>query len=280
VGDLIYKKAPVLMEHMPEMAVELFLSRPLLRPKKLLPALFRYAEVLDRQSTILENRRLAMSHKKSSGGSDPLQTGKKTQHTSSEMTLCLDEDSYGNQKNFAIYYLEETLKRACVQVGEIVVDASVQHVLIWLLAKYDEDGERGLLALLQPLVDTDGIYGEDGVVIDRDIFDPGLALRTCRRLHRKRSCVYLYVLMNLMEKAVHLALEVSIEFAKAIASRPVEFSVAKKLWLAIARHVIASVGESDIGRVLDVLRDSDGVLRIEVGTNIATTTASTISIMS
>lgn len=245
------------------MAVELFLSRPLLRPKKLLPALFRYAEVLDRQTAVLENRRLAMSHKKGSGGSDPLQAGK-AHHTSSDEILSLDEDSYGNKKNFAIYYLEETLHRACVQVGEIVVDASVQHALIWFLAKYDDDSERGLLALLQPLVDTDGIYGEDGVVIDRDIFDPGLALRTCRRLHRKRSCVYLYVLMNLYEKAVALALEVSVEFAKAIASRPVEYAVAKKLWLAIAKHVIISAGESDIGRVLDVLRDSNGVLRIEV----------------
>ena len=180
------------------------------------------------------------------------------------MALTLDEDRYGNRKNFAIYYLEETLQRACTHMGEIVMDASVQHTLIWLLAKYDEDGERGLLALLQPLVDTDGIYGEDGVILDRDIFDPSLALRTCRRLHRKRSCVYLYVLMDLMEKAVKLALEINIEFAKAIASRPVEYSIAKKLWLTIAQHVIVSVGESDIGRVLDVLRDSGGVLRIEV----------------
>lgn len=263
VEDLIYKKGPVLMEHLPEMTVELFLSKPLLRPKKLLPALFRYTEVLDRQTRILESRRLAMSHRSSSStGDDPLQSNKGHQNAGDE-ALTLDEDSYGNKKNFAIYYLEETLQRACIHMGEIVIDASVQHALIWLLAKYDEDGERGLLALLQPLVDTDGIYGEDGVILDRDIFDPSLALRTCRRLHRKRSCVYLYVLMDLMEKAVKLALEINIEFAKAIASRPVEYSIAKKLWLTIAKHVIVSVGESDIGRVLDVLRDSGGVLRIE-----------------
>ena len=231
----------------------------------------------------IQARRLAMSHQPSGAkrpikredridvtsadaASDPLgmQPSQAIMHATIDTTTRLDEDSYGNSKNFAIYYLQETLSRACVHLGEIVIDASVQHALIWFLAKYDEDSERGLLSLLQPLVDTEGVYGEEGVILDRDILDASLALRTCRRLHRKRSCVYLYVLMNLMEKAVHLALEISIDFAKAIAARPVEESLAKKLWLAIAQHVILSVGERDIGRVLDVLRDSGGVLRIEV----------------
>jgi hypothetical protein len=43
VEGLIYKKAPVLMEHHPEMAVDLFLSKKLLNPAALLPALYRYA---------------------------------------------------------------------------------------------------------------------------------------------------------------------------------------------------------------------------------------------
>jgi hypothetical protein len=42
VDGLIYKKAPVLMEHHPEMAVELFLSKQYLRITHLLPALYRY----------------------------------------------------------------------------------------------------------------------------------------------------------------------------------------------------------------------------------------------
>jgi hypothetical protein len=41
VEGLIYKKAPVLMEHHPEMAVELFLSKKYLRITHLLPALYR-----------------------------------------------------------------------------------------------------------------------------------------------------------------------------------------------------------------------------------------------
>lgn len=41
VEGLIYKKAPVLMEHHPEMAVALFLSKQYLRVTNLLPALYR-----------------------------------------------------------------------------------------------------------------------------------------------------------------------------------------------------------------------------------------------
>ena len=41
VEGLIYKKAPVLMEHYPELAVQLFLEKKYLRVTNLLPALYR-----------------------------------------------------------------------------------------------------------------------------------------------------------------------------------------------------------------------------------------------
>mmetsp|Transcript_13019 Transcript_13019/g.19636 ORF Transcript_13019/g.19636 Transcript_13019/m.19636 type:complete len:1090 (-) Transcript_13019:185-3454(-) len=267
VEGLLYKKAPVLMEHHPELTARLLLSKPYLRPTSLLPALFRYSEVLDRQYARLESRRKAMSHLDQKSFVSPLGEPRTSNEEpimqvadAEEEIVLLDEDSDGNKKNFAIWYLEETLKAAAAD-GGIYIEPPVYHALIWFLAKYDDDSEEGLLNVICPLVD--GTYGDEGVIMDKDGMDLALALRVCRRYSRTRACVYLYVLLGAMEKAVALALDVDVDLAKSIAARPVEYGIAKKLWLEIVQHIIAVCPDNDMGRVLGVLKESGGVLRIE-----------------
>lgn len=266
VEELIYKKAPVLIERSPELTVQLFLSKEYLRPTRLLPALFRYSELLDAQ----------------------YQTSRQPAHRlQSPHTVRLDQDSEGNGVNFAVFYLESYLSRVKERErsgdGFCYIEPSVQHALLWLLAKYDDEKESKLLKLIVPLVDTDRLYGDihseascEECLLDRDSFDISFALRECKREKRWRSCVYLYVLMNFMEKAVQMALSIDLSLAKSIATRyqvyqsqfesgscEGEDKVGKKLWLLIIEHVLVKMGKGGISQVLQMLHDSNGLLRIE-----------------
>jgi hypothetical protein len=311
VEELIYKKAPILMAKSPEMAVELFLAKDYLAPTRLLPALFRYSELLDRQhQAARQSSRAAATAPSSSSSSLSRLRGNDLLATPSSSDLMdeyedgLDQDSDGNRVNFAIYYLESFLtnskERERSGEGFCYVEASVQHALIWLLAKYDDDKESGLLRLIIPLVDTDSLYGDaeaeihsDDCLLDRDSIDISYVLRECKREKRTRSCVYLYVLMNCMEKAVSAALEMDLQLAKDIASRyqvhqsqldhgggkgggkdegkedmmlsgvTGAAAVGKKLWLRIIEHVVRTMGKGGISQVLQMLHDSSGLLRIE-----------------
>ena len=298
VEELIYKKAPILIGKNPELTVDLFLSKDYLAPTRLLPAIFRYSELLDRQYKA--SREPAHRHIRSKELLSPL-----TPPTiiGNEYENSLDQDSDGNGVNFAIYYLETYLvnvkERERSGDGFCYIEPSVQHALIWLLAKYDDDKESGLLKLIIPLVDTDSLYGDietethtEDCLLDRDSIDISYVLRECKRENRTRSCVYLYVLMNNMEKAVTSALEIDLELAKNIASRyqlhQSQFdgesmmpsredgkdgsmlngvtgaaAVGKKLWLRIIEHVVNTLGKGGINQVLEMLHDSKGLLRIE-----------------
>lgn len=321
VEELIYKKAPILMASNPEMAVELFLSKDYLTPTRLLPALFRYSELLDRQHQAARDR--SNNHSGRGQGQSRVTHGHDLLAPSSAVTAAtssfevsdeyddgLDQDSDGNRVNFAIYYLESYLvnikERERSGDGFCYVESSVQHALIWLLAKYDDDKESGLLKLIIPLVDTDSLYGDaeaegqsdhGSCLLDRDSIDISYVLRECKREKRTRSCVYLYVLLNCMEKAVTAALEIDLQLAKNIASRyqvhQSQFdggggsgregegegeggkgemmlsgvtgvaAVGKKLWLRIIEHVVLTLGKGGISQVLEMLHDSKGLLRIE-----------------
>ena len=311
VEELIYKKAPILMAKNPEMAVELFLSKDYLTPTRLLPALFRYSELLDRQYQAARDKSNNLNKNRSQSrvthGQDLLAGSPSTPSfdATNEYDDGLDHDSDGNRINFAIYYLESYLvnikERERIGDGFCYVESSVQHALVWLLAKYDDDKETGLLKLIIPLVDTDSLYGDaeaegqsdhDSCLLDRDSIDLSYVLRECKRENRTRSCVYLYVLLNCMEKAVTAALEIDLQLAKNIASRyqvhQTQFdggvsgrdgeegkdammlsgvtgvaAVGKKLWLRIIEHVVLTLGKGGISQVLEMLHDSKGLLRIE-----------------
>lgn len=65
-------------------------------------------------------------------------------------------------------------------------------------------------------------------------YDPRFALRLCREHQLAEACVQLSVVLGLWEVAVDLALQVSIDLAKRIASLPDnDMELSKKLWLKI-----------------------------------------------
>lgn len=177
----------------------------------------------------------------------------------------LDEDSDNHKKNFAIYYLEEVLKQNSNESSYYYVDPSIQHSLLLFLAKYDHQNEENLLRLLKPLLELDGGDGSP-MLLDKTTLNYQYILRICQRYERRQSCIYIYVLMNLYEKAVQLALNIDISFAKMIASHALDYHMSKKLWIAIIDHIISesSANQKYVQDVLDVLRESNGLIRIEV----------------
>lgn len=68
-------------------------------------------------------------------------------------------------------------------------------------------------------------------------YDPRFALRLCREYQLTEACVQLSVVLGLWEIAVDLALTVSIDLAKRIASLPDnDMELSKKLWLKIGEY--------------------------------------------
>lgn len=68
-------------------------------------------------------------------------------------------------------------------------------------------------------------------------YDPRFALRLCREHRLVEACVQLSVVLGLWEASVDLALTVSIDLAKRIASFPDnDMELSKKLWLKIGGY--------------------------------------------
>lgn len=71
-------------------------------------------------------------------------------------------------------------------------------------------------------------------------YDLQFALRLCTRKKRFRPCVHIYREMGLYEDATELALTFDVALAKDIANSPdLPPDVARRLWLLVAKHVIA-----------------------------------------
>jgi hypothetical protein len=134
------------------------------------------------------------------------------------------------------------------------------HTLVWLLAKYGDDEEAeeealvGLLSHMQEL-------RVNGVFAHFDL-DFEYMLRQCRLFKRARAAVIGLLLLDAPAVAVQEALLLDVQLAKEIASRQEEHEVRKALWLEVARHVIEA--EADMQRPIALLRESDGVLSIDV----------------
>lgn len=184
-----------------------------------------------------------------------------------ENFIALDEDSYGKKVNFAIYYLEEIMQQSSVDLTLQYIDPSVQHTLLLFLAKYDSSDEEKLLKLLKPLIDVDNSIGGDNlIVLDKNLLNYQYILRICQRYNRQQSCIYIYVLMNLYEKAVQLALKIDINIAKSIANQVFDGHLAKKLWLLIIDSILSKSSQNQyyIQDILSILQESNGLIRIEV----------------
>jgi hypothetical protein len=249
----------------------------------------RYSEVLDRQHERIRqyNKTVNLKRKPSSNktltsianrnrkGSSSAVPDAEEDNEAFDNENLLDKDSDGNTINFAIYFLEEAMRRAHSEGRGIFIEPSIYHTLVYLLSKYDGDDESGLLNLLRPLVIRQtGYQGEDDdhtteSLLDLDSIDLNYILRTCKQMNRHKSYIYTLILLNMYEQSVQKALVIGISFTKEILAmlHAVESGLLKKMWMSLAQHVIATAdGTANTNLVLDILKESNGVLRIEVST--------------
>eukprot|EP01113_Clastostelium_recurvatum_P023090 TRINITY_DN2761_c0_g1_i3.p1 TRINITY_DN2761_c0_g1~~TRINITY_DN2761_c0_g1_i3.p1 ORF type:complete len:987 (-),score=308.24 TRINITY_DN2761_c0_g1_i3:8-2968(-) len=123
-------------------------------------------------------------------------------------------------------------------------DPAIHNYLLSLYAKQPEQGE--LLDFLRQ---------------DETFYDKRYALRLCTKEGKLEACVLIYSAMGLYEEAVDLALKVNIELAKQNADKPEDDDpLRKKLWLRIARHVVAE--RRDVKEAVAFLNHTD-LLQIE-----------------
>jgi hypothetical protein len=141
------------------------------------------------------------------------------------------------------------------------VDTAVHNFIVALLAG-DSTQEHALLDHLTTARD----------VLGRPFYDPVHALRLAQESGRYRATVELLCEVVLWEDALELALtSVDQELAVAVARRPSDnAALTRKLWLAIARHVVGKglpVDEEgrkeQVREVSKVLDESRGAVHIE-----------------
>ncbi|KAL1839932.1 hypothetical protein VTK73DRAFT_3877 [Phialemonium thermophilum] len=146
-------------------------------------------------------------------------------------------------QNQAVRYLQYVVN----QLGS--TDAAIHNTLVSMYASHPSRDESALLGYLE----SQG---------DEPRFDPDFALRLCIQHRRVLSCVHIYTSMGQYVQAVDLALSHDqVELASVVADRPLTNpALRKRLWLAVARKVIA---QSDgIRAAIDFLRRCD-LLKIE-----------------
>jgi vacuolar protein sorting-associated protein 18 len=147
------------------------------------------------------------------------------------------------QQNQAVRYLLYVVN----QLNSM--DAAVHNTLVSMYASQKTKDESGLLEYLE----SQG---------DEPKYDQDFALRLCIQNHRVLSCVHIYTSMGQYLQAVDLALSHDeIELASIIADRPMQNkALRKKLWLAVARKVIAQ--SNSIKTAIEFLKRCD-LLKIE-----------------
>eukprot|EP01031_Cornospumella_fuschlensis_P035060 gene35060-42461_t len=249
ISTFVYEVASVLMVKDPEGCVELLLGKPQLQPSLLLPALLAYTEALD--------------HAKKTGDSG-------SEH--------LTTNYQGEPRNFAIVYLEEMVKRLGIPLDEPVSedlffveplersydtwrfsspDPVLLPTLLCLLCKYDTDNESKVVRLMQELCAMHKAQALQEVVT----LDVDFVLRRCRQYGRRRGVMYAYILMGQPVVAAEEALVLDAQLAKAIAIFETDNVICHAIWLAIARHTVATV--VDMKHSIDLIEESQHLLSIE-----------------
>lgn len=249
ISTFVYEVASVLMVKDPEGCVELLLGKPQLLPSLLLPALLAYTEALDN-------------------------VGRGGDGTGDHLTT----NYQGEARNFAIVYLEEMVKRLGIPLDEPVSedlffveplersydtwrfsspDPVLLPTLLCLLCKYDSEDESRVVRLMQELCAMHKAQALQEVVA----LDVDFVLRRCRQYGRRRSVVYAYMLMSQPVVAAEEALLLDAQLAKAIAIFETDHAVCHAIWLAIARHTVATV--VDMKYSIDLIEESQHLLSIE-----------------
>jgi hypothetical protein len=192
VETLIYKWAPLLIEHDPKDAVDMLVSKPKLKPHFLLPALLRYCDVNDREVQRLQER----------------------------FNLSKKKFKYPTvASHYAIQYLENyftTAHGGSNDGGSFIrtpVDASIYHCYCWMLCKYDDPDEGKLIAALQ--LDCDPINDILPIAIgEMHPIDYSFILRQCQLFKRKKSSLLCSIILGLIDEALTSALVLDLELAK------------------------------------------------------------------
>lgn len=311
IEKIIYKTAPILIEFAPEITINLLHNKSQsLQFKSLLPSLLRYCEILDKfLNKQKEDAAISKKHhaRARQDGSAELNNSVDYGDSDSDeddggarMGSNLNTDFEGNRVNFAIIFLEKYIERA--ESEGLPIDAGlVYHTYMWLLMKYDTKHEERILNLVRPWLDV-GIQqsaasvgagngcnenvGKGGIGVEFPIafkhqygIELSYVLRLCKQFQRKKTSVYIYVLLNLPEQAIKIALEVSdFQLAMTIASLPVDDIVKKQLWMLIAKYVLkkeninTESGHADsnntgaVKQCLLLIANSNGVLTLGVCT--------------
>lgn len=266
------------------------------------PSCNRYSEVLDKQyetlrkqrkarketttshSTISKNKALSAlaGRGKQDSNKDYHESDEVDANDDEEERYFLDRDSDGNKVNYAISYLMQAIHMTQEDGRMMFIDPSVYHTLIWLLCKYDDKNETELTNLLKPLMLSTIGYMHDSddhetsnlvttSLLDIDSIDLQYLLRTCKNAKRYQSCIHIHILLSYYELAVHNAMNmISIQFAKELLkylSYVIDAKLLKKLWIDVAKYVINKqqiTNTNHTSEILDLLKETGGVLRIEV----------------
>lgn len=112
-------------------------------------------------------------------------------------------------------------------------DASVHNTLLTLFATDPTVDEADFIRFLT--------VSPDDPITNDPYYDLDYALRLCRNNKRVQACVLIYSKMGLYESSVDLAIgNDDLELAKLNADKPEDDDILrKKLWLKIARYVVA-----------------------------------------
>ncbi|KAK9789373.1 hypothetical protein WJX73_010275 [Symbiochloris irregularis] len=131
------------------------------------------------------------------------------------------------------------------------------------VALYCGEADEG--PLLQYLASARDPFG-------KPLYDAQYALRLARERNCKHASVALFCELSMYEDAVEVALRIDRATAVAVANRPEDdAALQRKLWLAIARHLIHSPTATSenggpggsIAQVNDFLRETRGLVKIE-----------------
>ncbi|CAM9937676.1 unnamed protein product [Ectocarpus sp. 12 AP-2014] len=292
VEPLVYKYSASLMAADPAGTIGTWMSKPQLKPTKLIPALVRYSQ----------RRKAAMVRLSAS----PPAAVSPTAAAAAEGNASVAAAAAGEGEDLAIKYLE-----FCVNDLNLK-DAAIHNHLLALYAQEEEWREghrqpssspsnRGYKALSgtgsvsgsrltqqqqQPSWLAEGGDGGGGGAAPRRtaaratasgsssllafiarppeerFFDPMYALRLCSQHGRSLACVHLYSAMGLWEEAVDLALTVDTDMAKANANKAPDPETRKLLWLKIAKREVERCRSTDIEGTMRVLQECD-LLKIE-----------------
>jgi len=253
VESLLYNSIQILIEVEPEATVNMMLTKEKLKFSEVIPALLRYCSKVDACDA-----------------------------NDNSLETTFD----GRRINFAILYVEETLKvfteDSSTSENLYLLRKEMTEFYLFLMVKYDSYDEKRLLAFLYPILDNipDDVrdtdlkiemfqsnfkkksrfnYGNDLIY-----FDVHFIFNLCVVYNRQYSCVLLLAIIGSFDEAVSRAIHFDVELAKIVASKPFSLKDKKKMWCLIIEKTLQSIPSNERNDfVLNILHGSNDILQID-----------------